>query len=130
MDTVLSCYFQSFKSHLAWTNRLDWLAVYSQQYQRLMAHWEEVLPLPVHTVRYEELVADPETHVRGMLDFVGLDWEPGCMAFHQNRRTVATASYAQVAQPIYTSSVGRSRAYEAYLAPFRKGVSLDWPACF
>ena len=44
MDTILSCYFQGFKSSLAWSNRLDWLGHYYRQYQRLMAHWEQVLP--------------------------------------------------------------------------------------
>jgi hypothetical protein len=33
-------------------------------------------PELVHTVRYEELTRDPETVMRGVLDFLGEPWEP------------------------------------------------------
>ena len=47
----------------------------------------------------------------------GLDWDARCLDFHRSERLVRTASAAQVRRPIYTSSVGRWRRYEAFLAP-------------
>jgi hypothetical protein len=45
----------------------------------------------------------------------GLEWEPACLAFHQNRRPVRTASVTQVRQPIYQQSVARWKHYEKSL---------------
>ena len=34
-----------------------------------------------HTVRYEDLTADPERELRAICDFLGLDWEPGMLEY-------------------------------------------------
>ena len=39
------------------------------------------------------------------------------LAFHQNQRAVRTASFDQVRQPLYQSSVGRHRPYRRWLEP-------------
>jgi hypothetical protein len=52
-----------------------------------------------------------------MLDFIDLPWAPEVLRFHENRRTVRTASYAQVRRPIYSTSVGRAERYSHRLGP-------------
>lgn len=42
--------------------------------------WTRNATLPVHVVRYEDLLADPVTHFGGALRFAGLDPEPQCLA--------------------------------------------------
>ena len=81
-------------------------------------------------IRYEELVHDVESDAHRLIDFLGLEWNPACLEFHQTRRVVRTASLVQVRQPIYTRSVGRWRHYEHSLQPLleafeRRGVRLD-----
>jgi hypothetical protein len=61
---------------------------------------------------------------RRLVAWCGLDWEPACLAFHQTRRPVRTASVTQVRQPIYQRSVGRWRHYEQALAELF--AKLDW----
>jgi hypothetical protein len=119
MDTLLSCYFQSFKAALAWSNRLEWLGPYCVQYRRLMAHWEEVLPAKIHHVHYERLVADPEPTIRALLNHCGMDFDPAVLAHHDSGRKIATASYAQANRPIYQSSVGKAARYTEQLASLR-----------
>jgi Flp pilus assembly protein TadD len=112
VDTCLSCFFQHFGgSTFAFTNRLDALSSFFAQYHRLMKHWEAVLPLEMLTVRYEDLVAETETVSRQMLGFLGREWDASVLDFHKNERLVATASYAQVRQPVYSSSVGKAERY-------------------
>jgi hypothetical protein len=82
-----------------------------------MDHWRRTLPVPVLEVDYEETVADLEGTARRLVSWCGLDWEPGCLAFHEKARPVRTASMTQVRQPIYTRSVARWKNYEAALAP-------------
>jgi hypothetical protein len=46
-----------------------------------------------------------------MLGFLGREWDASVLDFHKNERLVATASYAQVRQPVYSSSVGKAERY-------------------
>jgi hypothetical protein len=82
-----------------------------------MAHWRQVLALPVLEVEYEETVRDLEGVARRLVAWCGLDWEPACLNFHEARQPVRTASVAQVRQPIYHRSVGRWKHYEKRLGP-------------
>ena len=67
--------------------------------------------VPFDDVRYEELVADPEPIVRGMLEHIGVPFDERCLAFHESSRAIHTASLDQVRRPIYTSSTERWRRY-------------------
>ena len=85
-----------------------------------MDHWRDVLPVPVLEVEYEQTVEDLEGVARKMIDFCGLEWDPVCLAFHESKRTVRTASLSQVRQPVYKKSVQRWRNYEESLGPLFK----------
>ena len=76
-----------------------------------------MLPVPLCEVDYEETVADLEAVARRLVAWCGLEWEPACLAFHQGKQPVRTASVAQVRQPLYTRSVGRWKRYERSLGP-------------
>ncbi len=81
----------------------------------LVEHYKQQLDLKYLEVRYEDLVEDQEPHVRKMLDFVGVDFDPRTLSFHENQRYARTASYAQVTEKLYDSSVYRYRHYRKYL---------------
>jgi hypothetical protein len=68
-------------------------------------------------VDYEDLVADLEPQARRLVAHCGLAWDDACLRFYETQRPVWTASAAQVRQPIYGGSVGRSRPYEPMLGP-------------
>lgn len=88
---------------------------YYLQYQRMMDHWDEVLPGKVLHVKYEDTVADLETQVRRILDYLELPFEENCVNYHTTDRAVRTASSEQVRQPIYTSGLEYWRHYENHL---------------
>jgi hypothetical protein len=120
IDTCLSCYFQPFAAALSHCLDLSDLAHYYSEHARLMAHWRKVLPTgTLLEVPYEELVADPESWTRKMLDFLGLDWDERCLKPHETQRAVLTASDWQVRQPIYRASVERWRKYSKFVGPLR-----------
>lgn len=64
-----------------------------------MAHYDAVLPGRDRRPSDEALVADTETRVRRFLDYLGLRFDPACLALHLMRRPVSTVSAAQVRQP-------------------------------
>jgi tetratricopeptide (TPR) repeat protein len=117
-DICLSCYFQKFTAgQLTFSYDLADCAKRYRETERLAAHWRRVLPLRTIEIEYEALVAGLEGESKRLLEFLGLDWEPACLEFHNTRRTVTTASSWQVRQPLYDRSVGRWRHHANHLAP-------------
>jgi len=117
MDNCLSCYFTSFAEQIGFANRLDTLGRYYLDYDRLMRHWRDVLPVQIFDLQYEELIDDTEARICGLLDFCDLEWEDACLSFYKTQRGVRTPSRWQVRQPIYKGSVQRWRNYEWHLQP-------------
>lgn len=120
IDTCLSCYFHQLPLAFNYTLDLANLAHAYKQHRRLMAHWHAVLPPgAILDVPYSDLVADQETWTRKVLEFIGLPWDPRCLNFHETERAVATASYWQVRQKVYKTSVERWRNYEKFIGPLK-----------
>lgn len=117
LDTCISCFRQNFTASYAYSTRLDWLAVYYKQYERMMAHWKSVLNLHFYEVNYECLVQNPGIEIPKLVDFCGLEMEAACLAPHLNPRVVVTASQAQVREPIHTQSIGSAMRYRFHLGP-------------
>jgi tetratricopeptide (TPR) repeat protein len=117
-DTCLSCYSKLFTAEQNFTYDLGELGRYYRKYAALMAHWRDVLPPDrIFEVRYEDVVADLEKSARRLVAHCGLAWDPNCIAFHEARRPVRTASATQVRRPIYNTSAGRWHAYQSHLGP-------------
>jgi tetratricopeptide (TPR) repeat protein len=129
VDTCLSCFFQNFAGPFPFTKDLRHLGLYYREYERLMAHWARVLPLPIFELQYEELTADQEAVSRKMVAFCGLEWDDRCLRFHESERPVWTASFLQVRQPMYRRLVSRWKRYEAHLGPLleARGESAATP---
>ena len=118
VDTCLSCYSKLFGGEQSFTYDMAELGRFHRDYQALMAHWRDVVPAShLLEVDYEDVIGDIETQARRMLDFLGLPWDPACLAFHETKRPVRTASVNQVRQPVYKTSAGRWRAHADNLAP-------------
>jgi tetratricopeptide (TPR) repeat protein len=122
LDSCFSTYKQHFAEGQSFSYDLEDLGRYYRCYLELMDHWDEVLPGRVLHLRYESLIGDPETHIRRLLGHLGLEFEPACLAFHETRRPVRTASAEQVRQPLYTSGVGYWKHFEVHLEPLRRAL--------
>ncbi|HEY5006350.1 MAG TPA: sulfotransferase [Caulobacteraceae bacterium] len=122
----LACCLSAFKQHFAqgwdFSYGLADLGRYYADYVALMAHYDAVLPGRVHRVIYESLVADTETEVRHLLDYLGLEFDPGCLRFFDNPRAVATPSSEQVRTPIFTDALDHWRAFEPWLGPLKAAL--------
>jgi len=124
LDTCVSCFSKLFTTGHAFSYELGELGRFYRLYEELMQHWHTVLPAGrMLEVRYENVVTDLESQARRLVEFCGLPWDDACLRFHEHRRTVKTASLAQVRQPIYASSVGRWRRYTQYLEPLGQALA-------
>ena len=127
----MSCCFSNLKQLFAqgqeFTYGIDDIARYYRTYLDLMAHWDAVLPGRVLRVYHEDVVDDLAGNVRRILDHAGLAYEPACIAFHENRRSVKTPSSEQVRQPIFRDGLDQWKNYEKWLDPLRAALG-DAPA--
>jgi hypothetical protein len=114
-DVAVSCWMTHFRQ-IRWANDPQHIASRFHEYERLMAHWRQTLPVSMLEVDYEETVSDLDGVARRLVAWCGLPWEPACLEFHRVRRPVRTASVSQVRQPIYAHSVGRWKHYDQPLA--------------
>jgi tetratricopeptide (TPR) repeat protein len=118
IDVCLSCYFNRMPEDMNFAMDLADLAHYYREHQRLVSHWRGVLPEgTLLDVPYAELVKDQAGWSRRIIEFLGLDWDERCLDFQNTERAVRTASYRQVRQGMYQSSIGRWRNYQKYLGP-------------
>jgi tetratricopeptide (TPR) repeat protein len=122
----MACCFSNFKQLFAngqeFTYSIEDIARYYRTYVQLMRHWDRVLPGRVLRVYHEDVVDDLEGNVRRLLDFCGLEFEAQCIAFHQTKRSVRTASSEQVRQGIYREGLEQWRNFEPWLGPLKDAL--------
>lgn len=118
LDTLLSVYSQNF----LWGN--DWsftMPDAAHAFDRTWRHVQLMMPalegLHYFKIHYEDVTVEPEVNIRRMLAFIGVAYHPACINFHKNKRVARTASYEQVARPIYSSSIERYLNYLPYIEP-------------
>jgi tetratricopeptide (TPR) repeat protein len=132
-DCVLSCYQQRFGMNAAMYQMLtlDTAAAYYDAVMGLVQACRRKLPLAVHDVRYESVIADFDGTVRSLLSFLGLGWDDAVRGYAETAkgRTIATPSASQVVRPLYTSSIGKWRNYRRFLEPVLP-VLAPWVAAF
>jgi len=124
-DPLSGCFSnlkQLFAQGQEFSYGIDDIARYYRTYLDLMEHWDAVLPGRILRVQHEDVVDDLDGSVRRILDHAGLDFEPGCIDFHQNRRSVRTPSSEQVRQPIFRDGLDQWRKYEPWLEPLKEAL--------
>ncbi|MEG8041247.1 sulfotransferase [Sphingomonas sp. LR60] len=122
-DAVLSCFMANFRLNTAmrsFTTLDETARVYDAAFT-IFENGIRLFPeLKVHRVRYERMIADLESELRGLFNFLDLEWHPH-YADHRTsalaRGPVKTASYAQITEPLYTRALARWERYRTPLAP-------------
>ena len=117
LDTCFAMYRTLFGSAYPFSYDFEELARYHAAYEKLMDHWRAKSGARLNEVVYEELVREPSRIGASVARSCGLPWSDTALDVHKNTAVSLTASAAQVRRPIYGSSSGRWRHYEAQLAP-------------
>lgn len=124
----MACCFSGFKQLFAegqdFSYSLEDIGRYYKAYEKLMAHWNSVLPDFTLTINHEDVVDDLEKQVHRILDFCGLAFEPNCLTFYETKRNIKTPSSEQVRQPIYKNATEQWINFEEHLDPLKKVLKL------
>jgi hypothetical protein len=120
-DVVLSCFRRPFQINAGMYQfvTLEGAVLFYDAIMQLFETYRRTLPLDVHVIRYESLVADFEGQTRAVCDFLGVDWREGLRDFADNAkdRQIRTPSAAQVREGLYATGAGQWRRYEKHLEP-------------
>lgn len=84
-----------------------------RRYQGACADIRKALPKTRRIdLRYEDLVADPEAELKGIMAFLGEDYDPAQLRFHESGEAWRTdaRNEARLQSPITTRSLGRWRS--------------------
>ena len=115
-DNALSIWVQSFQEDTyALASDFADIAALQQGCDKLMAHWQQLYPASIRSLRYEDLAADPVANIDALADWLGLP-PADADASPQRADAINTASLWQARQPVYTRSVGRWQNYAPYLS--------------
>jgi tetratricopeptide (TPR) repeat protein len=117
LDVVLSCYMNELTHGNNCALDIETTAFHYSQVMQLAEQYVTELGLHTTRLRYEDLLDNPEGEMRRLFEFIGEPWDARCLEFHRAARVARTASYAQVAQPLYSTSRERWRAYRRQLEP-------------
>lgn len=129
LDTCLSIYMTYYGGGPNFAYNQENIIAYYRAYLRFMELWREVVPPEnLLEIDYEDLVGKPESLIREVLAFCGLQWDPVCLDHQRNKSSVATPSTWQARQPIYKTSVERWRRYEPWLGELLELKDLRHPA--
>ncbi|WP_308420732.1 tetratricopeptide repeat-containing sulfotransferase family protein [Dyella caseinilytica] len=122
IETCFSCYRQYFPGN-DYTRSFPDLASYWRSFDTAATYWAQKEPTHVHPHVYEDLLKDPETHIRQLLTFCNLPFEEACLRFHETQRAVGTPSAMQVREPL-RADTARAPRYGDLLNPLRQALGL------
>ncbi|KMW57188.1 TPR domain protein [Candidatus Rhodobacter oscarellae] len=117
LGCLFSNYMQHFGQNQPFASKFQNLAIAYKTFDIDATLWADRLPDAAREVPYEGIVQDAEASMRGLLDFVGLEWADEVLDHKASTHQVNTASMAQVREPIYTRAVARWEHYREELAP-------------
>lgn len=115
-DHALSLWLQAFLEDVqGYAYDFQDIACVMHDCERLMARWQSRYPDSIHAVRYEELAAAPARVMASLTAWLGLPAPDADAAAHGTPTSISTASLWQARQPVYTTSLGRWKAYATQL---------------
>lgn len=115
-DTALSIWCQLF-AHQDNNYAYDWkdIAAFAEGEERLMRHWQALLPGRIHSLDYHRLAEAPAQTLAELSAFLGLPQQDLVNTAPKADSAIATSSVWQARQPVYRSSIGRWQAYAPYI---------------
>ena len=88
MATCWSNYKQYFSTKgLGYSYDLKDVVSYYKIYKELMKHWATFYGTKIYNLDYDKLTKKQEAETRSLINYLGVNWEDGCLAPHKNKRT-------------------------------------------
>ena len=106
-------YFES--KSIGYCYEIDDVISYHKLYENLMNFWTITLSDRIYELDYELLTVNQENETRGLIEYLGLNWDEKCLSPQNNTRRVATASNLQIRKKVYRGSSEQWKKYQPFL---------------
>ena len=124
MDICWSNYKNFFSSiKMNYANNFKNIAYFYNLYLDIMNYWQNKFEKEIYDIDYENLIKNPEKEIKNLVSFCGLDWNENYLKFYENKKTVSTASLAQVRSPLYKSSIKKWEKFSEKLNELKKLIN-------
>ncbi len=125
MDICWSNYknlFSSKKMNYSYTFKN--ISSFAKMYLDLISFWNKKFPNKIYNLNYEKLINKSDYEAKKLLEYCELEWDENCLNFYKNKKTVSTASVAQVRNPIYKTSIKNWENYSKELASLKNMLEI------
>ena len=124
MDICWSNYKNFFSSiKMNYANNFKNISTFYNLYLDIMNYWKNKFGKEIYDIDYENLIKNPEKEIKNLVSFCGLDWNENYLKFYENKKTVSTASLAQVRSPLYKSSIKKWEKFSEKLNELKKLIN-------
>ncbi len=125
MDICWSNYknlFSSKKMNYSYTFKN--ISSFAKMYLDLISFWNKKFPNKIYNLNYEKLINKSDYEAKKLLEYCELEWDENCLNFYKNKKTVSTASVAQVRNPIYKTSIKNWENYSKELGSLKDMLQI------
>ena len=117
LDNILSMLRSNLKAGNNYTSDPIDAAKFLINQEELMNKNKHKYSANIATFDYDAFASNPETVLRPLVDWLGLEWDNRYLHPEKNQRLINTASVIQARQPINNKSVGGWANYRELLRP-------------
>jgi len=124
LDNILSIYRTNFLNQSFSSSLKDIAEIYIYQ-MKLMHEYKNKFGSIIYTYDHDKVVHDPEESIKNLINWLDWKWSDKYLSPQKSKRSVFTASSAQVREKINSHSSGYWKNYEDLLKP----ISVLFPSC-
>lgn len=121
-DVCLSSYCMNFSKGHGYAYKQEDISLYFQQYQRLMAHWNKVLPGKILHVSYEKLVQSPAAASKQLFEFINVDCKIEDFLAEESKMNPTRCSLTEIS--CYKASFEKRQYYQKHFPAFVNKLSI------
>ena len=116
LDNILSIYRTNFLNQSFSSSLKDIAEIYIYQ-MKLMHEYKNKFGSIIYSYDHDKVVHNPEESIKNLINWLDWKWSDKYLSPQKNKRSVFTASSAQVREKINSHSSGYWKNYEELLKP-------------
>jgi len=116
LDNILSIYRANFLKQ-SFSFSLTDISILYLNYFETMEEYKIKYGENIYNYHYEDLIENPNNVIPEIINWLDWDWHEKYLSPHLNKRSVYTASSAQIRKKFYSSSIGIWKEYKELLEP-------------
>ena len=116
--------FQNNLYALPWAHNLDNILKYFDNYLNIINDFNRKYPGFIYEVQLEDLINNPETESKKLMNFCELKWDKKCLEFYKRKDLISkTASNLQIRKAIYKHEPEKYLPYKKFFDKYKEKYS-------